>query len=61
MTIKEGSIIFGSDFILENVLYVSELSCNLIYVSHLIDHSNCTIQFTHNMCNTGLHFEDANW
>jgi len=47
---KEGSIIFGSDFVLENVLYVPGLSCNLIYVSQLINYSNCTIQFTHNMC-----------
>jgi len=47
---KEGSIIFGSDFVLENVLYVPGLSCNLISVSQLINHSNCTIQFTHNMC-----------
>jgi len=47
---KEGSIIFGNDFVLENVLYVPGLSCNLISVSQLIDHSNCTIQFTHNMC-----------
>jgi len=47
---KKGSIIFGSGFVLENVLYVPELSCNLIFVSQLIDYSNCTIQFTHNMC-----------
>jgi len=40
---KEGSIIFGSDFVLENVLYVPGLSCNLISVSQLIDHSNYTI------------------
>jgi len=40
---KERSIIFGSDFILENVLYVPGLSCNLIYVSQLINHSNCII------------------
>jgi len=30
---KEGSIIFGSDFVLENVLYMSRLSCNLISVT----------------------------
>jgi len=47
---KEGSIIFGSDFVLENVLYVPGLSCNLISMSQLIYHSNCTIQLTHNMC-----------
>jgi len=29
----EGSVIFGSDFIFENVLYVLGLPCNLIYVS----------------------------
>jgi len=48
-TKEEGSIIFCSDFVHENVLYVPELSCNLISVSQLIDHSNCTIQFTYNM------------
>jgi len=36
MATKERSIIFGSDFFLENVLYVLGLSCNLIYVSQLI-------------------------
>ena len=50
VTTKEGSIIFYRYFVLENVLYVPGLSCNLISVSQLIDHSNCTIQFTHNMC-----------
>ena len=47
---KEGSIIFYSDFVLENVLYVPGLSCNLISVSQLINYSNYTIHFTHNMC-----------
>jgi len=47
---KEGSIIFGKDFVLHNVLYVPGLPYNLIYVSQLVDYFNCTIQFTHNMC-----------
>jgi len=47
---KEGSIIFDSDFVLKNVLCVPGLSCNLFFVSQLIDYSNYTIQFTHNMC-----------
>jgi len=29
---------------------VSGLSCNLIFVLQLIDYSNYTIQFTHNIC-----------
>ena len=34
---KEGSITLDSDFCLGNVLYVPELSCNLISMSQLID------------------------
>jgi len=31
------------------MFYVLELSCILIFVSQLINYSNCTIQFTHNI------------
>lgn len=40
---NEGSIILDGDSFLENVLYVPRLTCNLISVSQLIDHSNCIV------------------
>jgi hypothetical protein len=36
---KEGSITLDENFVLKNVLYVPRLTCNLILVSQLIDHS----------------------
>jgi hypothetical protein len=47
---KEGSTILDENFVLKNVLYVPRLTCNLISVSQLVDHSNCIITFTDNIC-----------
>ncbi|KAK2976864.1 hypothetical protein RJ640_009315 [Escallonia rubra] len=50
VAIKEGSVILGGNLILKDVLYVPGLTCNLIYVSQLIDHSDCFVQFTNSLC-----------
>ncbi|KAK3028580.1 hypothetical protein RJ639_039271 [Escallonia herrerae] len=50
VAIKEGSVILDRNLILKDVLYVPGLTCNLISVSQLIDHSNCFVQFTNNLC-----------
>lgn len=36
--------------VLTNVLYVPQLNCNLISVTHLIDDVNCVVQFTKIFC-----------
>ncbi|KAK3012177.1 hypothetical protein RJ639_010476 [Escallonia herrerae] len=50
VAIKEGPVIIGGNLILKDVLYVPGLTCNLIYVSQLIDHSDCFVQFTNSLC-----------
>lgn len=47
---KEGTVMIGNDLVLQNVLYVPGLTCNLISVSQLMDNSNCFVQFTNNLC-----------
>ncbi|KAK3005699.1 hypothetical protein RJ639_017625 [Escallonia herrerae] len=50
VAIKEGSVVLGRNLILKDVLYMPGLTCNLIYVSELIDHSDCFVQFTNSLC-----------
>jgi hypothetical protein len=50
MSTKEGKIRLADDLILENVLYVPQLKCNLISISQLSHESNCNVQFTANLC-----------
>uniref|UniRef100_A0A7C9EJX7 Retrovirus-related Pol polyprotein from transposon TNT 1-94-like beta-barrel domain-containing protein n=1 Tax=Opuntia streptacantha TaxID=393608 RepID=A0A7C9EJX7_OPUST len=47
---KEGTIIVNEDLCLKNVLYVSELTCNLISVSQLTKQCRCFVQFTKTLC-----------
>jgi len=47
---KEGTIILNEDLSLENVLYVPELTCNLISVSQLTEQCDCFVQFTKTLC-----------
>lgn len=46
MATMEGQVFLSGGLILNHVLYVPSLLCNLISVSHLIDDSHCIIQFT---------------
>lgn len=47
---KEGTVTLEGGLKLRHVLFVSDLNCNIIYVSQLIDESNCIVQFTDNLC-----------
>lgn len=47
---NEGTVLLEGGLKLTNVLYVPKLSCSLIYVSQLLDESNCTVQFTNKLC-----------
>ena len=47
---QEGSVVLPGGLKLDNVLYVPQLTCNLISVTQLIDESNCVVQFTNNIC-----------
>ncbi|KAJ1401903.1 Retrotransposon gag domain [Sesbania bispinosa] len=48
--LKRGSVVLGLSFVLEDVLYVPNLSCNLIYVTQLIHSKNCHVTFTDKLC-----------
>lgn len=45
-----GQVELDGGFILDNVLFVPKLSCNLISISQLIDEKNCHVQFTDEFC-----------
>ena len=47
---KEGRVCLSDKLILEHVLFVPELTCNLISVSKLIDDSNCYVRFNSTLC-----------
>lgn len=47
---RRGRVILSDKCILQNVVYVPSLSCNLISVSQLMDDCLCDVFFTHNMC-----------
>ncbi|GAA0163696.1 hypothetical protein LIER_19497 [Lithospermum erythrorhizon] len=46
---RRGSVVLLASLILRNVLYVPNLSCNLISISQLLV-EQCDILFTHNLC-----------
>ena len=46
----EGRVTLTHGLILHHVLYVTQLNCNLISVSQMIDESNCHVQFTNSSC-----------
>lgn len=50
VALKEGRIWLSNDLILEHVLFVPQLKCNLISVSKMIDDSNCFVRFTTSLC-----------
>lgn len=58
---KKRSVELASNLTLDNVLYVTGLTYNMISVSQLTDNSKCFVQFTNSLCVTGLRFEDADW
>lgn len=47
---KCGKARLSHGLVLKNVLYVPQLNCNLISVSHLSDDLNFVVQFTNNLC-----------
>ncbi|GAA0172554.1 hypothetical protein LIER_26359 [Lithospermum erythrorhizon] len=47
---KSGRVQLFSEFILYDVLYVPQFTCNLIFVTKLSDNMNCVIQFTKDAC-----------
>ena len=47
---KAGRVLLTDGLILEHVLFVPQLHCNLISVSQLIDDSKCLLQFTDSLC-----------
>lgn len=48
--VKEGTISLGRWIILRNVLYVPDLTVNLISIACLIMGIDCFVSFTHNLC-----------
>ena len=48
--IKEGSVLLDSGLRLNNVLFVPQLTCNLISVTQLINDSDCIVQITNTLC-----------
>ena len=47
---KADRVLLTDGLILEHVLFVPQLHCNLISVSQLIDDSKCHLQFTDSLC-----------
>ncbi|KAL2922825.1 Retrovirus-related Pol polyprotein from transposon TNT 1-94 [Bienertia sinuspersici] len=47
---KEGRVSLAAGLILEHVLFVPQLTCNLISVSKMIDDSYCYVRFTNTLC-----------
>jgi len=45
-----GTIVFNQNFYLNDVLYLTQFSFNLIYVHKLIDHLHCKLIFENNKC-----------
>jgi len=48
-TTKEGDVILNGGLHLDKVLFVPQLTFNLIHVSQSIDVSNCIIHFIHEL------------
>ncbi|XP_062076002.1 uncharacterized protein LOC133780145 [Humulus lupulus] len=49
---KEGAVQITDKIILQHVLFVPQLTCNLISISQLNDDLNCFVQFHSNVCVT---------
>ncbi|XP_056682916.1 uncharacterized protein [Spinacia oleracea] len=49
-TNQSGSVKLEGGLVLDNVLFVPRLNCNLISVTQLSDESNCVVQFTNKIC-----------
>ncbi|XP_021751608.1 uncharacterized protein LOC110717256 [Chenopodium quinoa] len=47
---KEGRVYLADGIILEHVLFVAQLHCNLLSVSKMIDDSHCYVRFTDSLC-----------
>ena len=45
-----GSIVLKDGLVIHNVLFVPQLTCNLISVTQLNDELNCCVQFTNKLC-----------
>ena len=45
-----GDVNLSDHLILKNVVYVPQLSCNLISVAQMVDDSKCTFRFTDALC-----------
>lgn len=48
--IHEGDAILIGNLTLHNVLFASNLDCNLIFIPQLLDFANCVVQFTKTLC-----------
>lgn len=49
-TTKEGIVQLTDTLVLQHVLFVLKLQCNLISVSQFVDDLNCAVHFTSNAC-----------
>jgi len=47
---KQGSVAMGEKFKLSKVLFVPNLSCNLVSVAKITKELNCTVTFFDNSC-----------
>ncbi|GAA0150606.1 hypothetical protein LIER_09513 [Lithospermum erythrorhizon] len=47
---KQSCVHLSPTFIIYDVLYVPQFTCNLIYVTQLFDSLNCVVQFTKDTC-----------
>lgn len=48
--VKYGNVLLGSSLLLKNVLYIPQLTCNLLSVSQLLKHLDSTISFNAYLC-----------
>ncbi|KAJ3708504.1 hypothetical protein LUZ61_012209 [Rhynchospora tenuis] len=46
----EGDVVLSEGFVLERVLYVPSLECNLVSISKLVSTKNCLVTFTNELC-----------
>src|ERR1044072_2257324 len=48
--VKEGKMHLGENTYLQNVLYVPNMNCTLIYVSKLMQDLKCVVTFSNKLC-----------
>ncbi|GAA0148852.1 hypothetical protein LIER_08181 [Lithospermum erythrorhizon] len=48
--VKRGNVYLSSHFVLRDVLYVPQFTCNLISVTQLTNSMNCVVKITKNVC-----------